>query len=97
MAEKYIKLVGESRLYDLDFTDQKEIVAGETLTGTPTVTAAPSGLTISSPPVIGGANKKVQVRISGGTANTTYSVLCTVTTTGGNTLQGCGTLYVSTC
>ena len=96
MAEKFTKLVGESRLYDLDFTDQKEIAAGETLTGTPTVTATPSGLTVGVP-VLGGANKKVQVQISGGTANTAYLVLCTVGTNGGNTLQGCGTLYVATC
>lgn len=96
MATQLQKLVGESRLYDFDFTDQAEIEGGETLTGTPTVTATPAGLTLGSP-VIGGASKKVQVRISAGTANTTYSLTCTVATSGGNTLQGCGVLKVLTC
>lgn len=90
------KLTGESRLYDFDFTNQVEIAAGETLTGTPTVVATPSGLTLGSP-TIGGANKKVQIRISGGAADVLYNLKCTVSTSGGNVLEGCGELLVKAC
>lgn len=90
------KIAAESRQYDFDFTNQVEIAAGQTLTGTPTVTSSPSGLTLTGP-VLDSTNKKAQVTISGGTVNETYEVTCTVGTSGGATLVACGELLIIEC
>lgn len=52
---------------------------GETITGT-VITADP-GITVGAPSQAAGI---VTVRISGGTAGTTYKVACRITTSGGN-------------
>lgn len=52
---------------------------GETITGT-VITADP-GITVGAPAEALGV---VTVRISGGTAGTTYKVACRITTSGGN-------------
>ena len=52
---------------------------GETITGT--VITADAGITVAAPTEAGGV---VTVRISGGTAGTTYTVACRITTSGGN-------------
>lgn len=52
---------------------------GETITGT-VITADP-GITVGAPSQAAGI---VTVRISGGTAGTTYRVACRITTSGGN-------------
>lgn len=93
LLEKY---VDESRLYDFDFTLQAEIVAGETLTGTPVVSSIPSGLTFGTP-IIGAGAKKVQVRISSGEEGAIYDVKCIVSTSTGSTLVGCGELKILGC
>lgn len=87
------KTSNESRVYTFDFTNVTEIAGGDTLTGTPTVSANPTGLTIGTPAVAGAA-KKVTVRLSGGTSGVNYVVSCIVATTAGNTLEGEGTLIV---
>mgnify|MGYP000370251468 CR=1 FL=1 len=93
-SELYIpklpKIAGETRAYVFDFTDCAELEAGETIS-TPSV-AAVSGLTIGTPAVLAAAvddvaaGKGVQVAISGGTAGTTYTLNCTVNTSGGAVL-----------
>ncbi len=65
--------------------------SGETLTGTPTVSATPSGLTFSNAQVSVGtltingvsvaAGKAVQFRVSGGTSGVRYNVEVTCGTT----------------
>jgi len=88
------KLAAESRVFVIDFTDHSELEAGETMSA-PSVPAV-SGLTIGSPSVTSAditengvtiaAGKAVQVRISGGTAGTKYTVDCTASTSGGSTI-----------
>lgn len=94
MSELFIpklpKIAGETRSFVFDFTTYAELKAGETISA-PSV-AAVSGLTIGTPAVLAAevdgvaAGKGVQVAISGGTAGTTYTVNCSVTTSGGATI-----------
>lgn len=75
MRETLIKRPSEDKLYDFDFTNL--LRSGETITGTPTVTATPSGLTISG---IAVASPKVQARIIGGADGITYKIEVTADT-----------------
>lgn len=78
-----------SRLYDFDFSSMAEMQAGETIS-TASVPSV-SGVTVGSTVISG---SRVQVRISGGTANASYTLTCTITTSGGSTLDLTGILYV---
>jgi len=77
----------------MDFSQFPEIIAGASLSGSPTFVATPSGLTITSIAISG---TQVQAIISGGTDGTTYQI--TVTAQDNNspkdTLVGIGYLYV---
>jgi hypothetical protein len=53
------------------------LIEGETITGTPTVTAAPSGLTIDQVDEDAGV---VSYRVSGGALGQEYTVTCTIST-----------------
>lgn len=89
-------LVGEIRGVSVNFTGKLD--QGELLTGTPVITPDPADLTCSSPRVsttalaINGRTvaigKAVQFTITGGTADTEYTVTVTVLTTMGQTLMG---------
>lgn len=85
------KLVGESRTYAFDYSRCAEVLSGQTLTGTPTVTASPSGLTIGSPSIAG---SQVAVQISSGTLGQTYLLSCLTTTSGGSTVGVQGNLSI---
>lgn len=79
----------ESRKYTINFGPL--LGSGETLSGTPTVSATPSGLTLGSPtinsstvtdPVDGStcaANEGVQVQVSSGTSGVEYILTVTAT------------------
>lgn len=81
--------------------------SGELLTGTPTVTASPSGLTIanvirnSTSKTVNGvsisASQGVQWKVSGGTAGTTYTftITCGTDATPAQTLIGYAKMRVS--
>ena len=95
MADSYqipavYKVASEARVYIIDFSKFSEIINGDTISSSSI--PAVSGLTIGSPSTqataIDGvpANKGIKVAISGGTAGTTYTVDCTVVTSGGSTL-----------
>jgi len=86
-----IKRPDWARTYRWDFSDFAEIEAGQTLTGTPTVTATPSGLTLGSPAISGAY---VTCAVSAGTADYVYDLTATVTTSGGATLSIVGKLAV---
>lgn len=85
----------ESVLFGFDFGPL--LNAGETLTGTPTLSSSPSGLTIGTPAVKStswvdyltgetiAANEGYQARISGGTAGSDYTLTATATTSDSNT------------
>ena len=76
------KQPSESRLYDIDFAPL--LATGDTLTGTPTVTTAQSGLTIAAPSL---STPKVQVRLSSGTDGTLYKLTVKSSTANGDTLE----------
>lgn len=84
--------------YLFDFTVFPEIAAGETISSASV--PAVSGLTIGTPAVTTAikdgvaAGKAVQVTISGGTDQTTYTVSCFGTTSGGSVREIRMSLYV---
>lgn len=83
---------GEVRKARFVFEKKREIIDGDTLTGTPTVTSSPSGPTIGTPTISG---DEVRALISGGTDGTSYILTATCDTAGGATLQVVGLLAVS--
>lgn len=86
------KRPGEARTYEFDFSQFPEIEDGDTLSGTPAVASATSGLTIGSPSRSGSS---VLVSISGGSDGVGYNLTCSCATTGGSTLNCVGKLKVS--
>lgn len=93
MSHPLTKQPSESRIYAFNFS--ANLASGETIVASPvpTVTATPTGLTISSvaPDSTG---KKVQCRIASGTDGIQYKVTSTATTSLGNTLEEEGDLVV---
>ena len=85
------KAAAEVQIILADFSERLD--SGDTITSINSVTVAPTGPTIISS-VKNSASTGVLVKLSGGTANTTYTVTTTITTTGGETLCVDGTLRV---
>jgi len=75
-TEILFKTTYEEVLFDFNFIEVLEV--GETITGTPAITAVPSGLIISGI-VVSGA--KVQAKYSSGTDDVKYTVKCQAVTT----------------
>ena len=90
LLEKHATEIGA---YLFDFSLEPEIVGGDTLFGTPTVSATPIGLTLGSPSIVASFTK-VLVLISGGVLGTAYVVRVTVETLDGFTLVGEGRLLI---
>jgi hypothetical protein len=83
----------EKALFDFGNFDELEPDAAG-LTGTPTVTASPLGLTITNPN-INANGYQVGATISGGPSGTTYTLTISATESlSGNTLYGQATLTV---
>lgn len=76
----------EVLFYSIDWTLPLD---GDTLSGA--TWTPPAGITIASPSIVGAVTK---AKFSGGTADTSYAIKCTVTTTGGQTLERTRTLKV---
>lgn len=94
--ETLLKQPGESRIYEFDFALFPEIVAGETLSGSISVSHTPNELTVSGAAISG---TKVQFRVAGGTLGAgeheqLYRFSCRVTTSGGNILEMDGNLVL---
>ncbi len=87
------KAVSWIRFYEFRFAKFAEFTgtAAETITGTPTVTAIPAGLPLGTPSISGST---VLVLVTSGTAGVTYTLTCTITTSGGATLSQQGLLEV---
>lgn len=92
MADTLVAHPGEVRKYTWDFSLFPEVVAGDTLTGTPTITASPAGLTIGSPSISG---PRVTALITVGAATASYLTVCAAATAGGSTLECLGRLEVT--
>lgn len=86
----------ETRKYAFDFSAQKEIAAGEALTGTPTMSSVRrSGtgtITIGSASING---TTVEASISGGDVDDRHEVRCIVQTSAANILAAAGILEIA--
>ncbi len=93
------KFAAEVRTYVFDFGQFPEVRDGETLSAP--IVPPVAGLTIGTPAVTVAATdwvptgKGVAVSIAGGTAGEGYAVACTVSTSGGSTLEVAGLLAVN--
>jgi hypothetical protein len=98
-ATQLDKRAAEIRRYTFDFSLFPEIVAGDTLTGTPVITleqTLPKG-TVAVAPVatsIVRATSAVTCVMTGGEDGSSWRVECTCTTTGGFTLVCVGYLRI---
>lgn len=95
-----IKRPNEVRIYQMDFSQFPEIIAGDTLTGTPSVVATVVGGALVSLPSLASPGlstdkKSALVTISGGAPNNSYYIAFTCGTTLGSTLEGVGQLTVT--
>jgi hypothetical protein len=90
----------ENRRYTFDFTDQKEIVNGETITSATVaqeaVEAGSGSVTIAAP-TISADGKQVSAFISGGVEESKYLLLCLATTNQTSILAICGRLKLLKC
>lgn len=81
----------ESRVFYFDYQFTAEVKGGDRIASV-TVSGSPIGLTLSNPqPVSGGI--ATSVRIAGGTAGTTYTIISAAVTSGASTIIGRGLLY----
>lgn len=94
MPATLVRRLNESpRNYYFDFGLFPEIADdGETVSSVVSVTATPSGLTLSAGAVSG---HRARVAISGGVADTTYTLRCVVATSGGSRLECSGLLRIA--
>lgn len=100
--QQRIKQAGETVNCGMNMS--AELASDETITGTPTVTGSPSGLTINNISVITeqttidgrrvAIGQGVLFRIAGGTADTTYTITVTCSTDAGQVRIGNGYLLV---
>jgi hypothetical protein len=94
-SEVLEKHPSDDLVYTFDFSEWEFLTASEKIVSA-TVTGSPSGLTIGAAS-INSDGDQVQVRISAGTADTTYHVKCQATTTSGYDIVGCAILLVNNC
>lgn len=92
-----ILISGEQRAYCWEFGPRREMEAGETI-ASPSIPAV-SGVSIGSPAVLAAAfdgvpiGKGVKATVTSSTPGT-YTIICSVTTSGGATIKERGTLIV---
>tara|TARA_Y100000310_G_scaffold143540_1_gene142898 strand:- start:36 stop:347 length:312 start_codon:yes stop_codon:yes gene_type:complete len=90
------KTAAEIIIQNIDFVNLG-LGTGETVSTVVSTTVSPSGggsdVLVDSTAVSG---TKAQLTLSGGVAGTTYKVEAKVTTSGGQTLEGAGIIYVGT-
>jgi len=72
-----------------------DLATGETISSVVSTTVTPTGALTATSPVISGT--KVQYTLSAGTLNGDYEVKTMVTTSLGQTLDGCGIIEVRAC
>ena len=93
-----VKQPSESRVYSFDFSNLPELAdLDQTIAsvGTPTVDPDDDQTLVLGTPAIAQGGQKVNLRISGGTADTNYKVTVPgVVTSGGSTLEGEAEIWV---
>ena len=77
------KYAVEIRAETFDFSEQMDVLGGETLTGA-TFPALPGGITASAPSIVG---PLVTARFAGGTAGQDYEIQCVAPTSTGQILK----------
>lgn len=91
------KLLGETKVISFDFTS--DLAIGETISTQTVVATTYSGTDASPSSIIsGGASVSgavVSQKVTGGVLGVMYELLCTITTSAGQTLQKSGFLAVS--
>jgi hypothetical protein len=88
------KTTDESRVFDFDFSQQPEIIAGDTIASaslSQTLLYGIGTVTLGTPNISGG---KVNFVVSGGTDQSSHRIDCNITTTAGRIISGCGILTV---
>jgi hypothetical protein len=85
----------EVRTYSFDFHLLPEFVAGDSLTGVPTIAIDVAGPTLSAP-AISGLNLVLVTVGPGGVDGQKYKLSCKCGTVGGSTLEIEGELLIST-
>lgn len=91
-----VKFPEEKLKFSFNFSSQPELVAGATLTGTPSVAnvlVVGSGSLTLSGVAINGEN--VDVWIEGGTLRDTFDLTCSVSASDGSTLAAKGRLLIA--
>ena len=82
------KLVGETKSYDFDFTSQ--LAATETISTKAVTAAVYSGTDASTSSLVSGSATSsgaiVSQKLTAGTSGVTYQLICTITTSAGQTL-----------
>lgn len=90
------KFVGETKLYEFDFSSQ--LAAGETISGKTVAAATYSGIDTSPSSLVSGSATNsgavVSQMVTGGTLGVLYELTCTVVTSLSQTLQQKGYLAV---
>lgn len=81
----------EVRAFAMDFSNFAELAAGDSISSVTSLTVAPNGPTLGTSSISGA---QVKFTIMGGTAGSTYTVSCQITTSSGATLKGIGTLVI---
>jgi hypothetical protein len=89
MPDILVKQPAESRRYTIDFAGL--VATGDSISAISSLTAAPSGLTITEQAI---ASPKIQFRVASGTDGIRYKLTALVATTDGDTLEGEGDLDV---
>lgn len=87
------KAAADTVPFVFDFGEIPELQAGQTITGTPTVTGSPSGLTITGIAVAANGYQ-VGFTVAGGTNGTDYTLTCGIVLSGGAIISRQGTLEV---
>jgi hypothetical protein len=86
--EVVTKTAYEERFFEFDWS--KRLAATETMSD-PTIAVLPTDPTPGVPIV---STTNVQVKLTGGTVNTTYQITCKVNTSTGQKLEGTGILKI---
>jgi hypothetical protein len=95
LTDLLTKFVDEADTFNWDFTKNLQLKGGAVIvSATVTQTFGDSALVIGTPVI---NSPIVQAKLSGGTAEMTYHLICDATLNNGNVISLCGRLLVEAC